>query len=212
MWITVVIIVLFVLSTAQGLRKGFVATVLETVGWALALVMGFVWQGRAKALLIANTDLPKTIETAVASRIHLEGLEDGILSKLPLLLQQRVDNVVSDSISSLTESISGFLSELFLSILAFVAVVLVVKLVLWIIGLFFSKKKKDGLLGVLDSLLGLAVGLVRGVLLVYLFLALLVPLSTLLGSAEITGALTSSNVASTLYDNNPLLLLLGDLF
>jgi len=102
-----------------------------------------------------------------------------------------------------------------LTVLAFVLVILAVKVAGGIIVLLFSKDYHKGLIGFLDGMLGLLFGAVRGLLLLLILFALLVPVLTLLPgtlSVAVKTAVDQSMIASVLYDDNLLLILLRDLF
>ena len=100
-------------------------------------------------------------------------------------------------------------------VLAFLLIILAVKIVGGILVLLLSKDYHDGVIGCLDSVLGFLFGAVRGVLLLFILFALLVPVLTLLPgtlSVALKTAMDQSMIATVLYDDNLLLILLRDLF
>jgi hypothetical protein len=71
----------------------------------------------------------------------------------------------------------------------------------------FSKKHNDGIIGFLDGSFGLIAGAIKGLLLIFILLALLVPVISLSSGNGLASALEASRIAGTLYDNNYLLLI-----
>ena len=77
------------------------------------------------------------------------------------------------------------------------------------------KRQHRGLLHTSDRVLGLLTGLVEGVLLVFLFLALLMVVVNCGGeglAGSIVDSLESSFIAGALYDSNLLLIVTGGFF
>jgi len=205
MWADILIAAIFVFSTVQGYRNGFVDTCIHAVGWVLALVLGFVWQDQAAAFLRGRTEIYDTLYTGIGNQLRESGHQ--LLSGLPASLRE----MLGPNVSTFSDSLAADLAQMLFGVLAFLLVVIFCKLLLWVLSVLISKKRNEGLLGALDGLLGLLMGIIRGVLLVYLTLALLVPLSGILSGDLIAQQLNSSSLAGSLYDNNPLFLIIHDL-
>ena len=77
------------------------------------------------------------------------------------------------------------------------------------------RRQRRGLLNASDRVLGLLTGLVSGVLVIFLFLALLMVVINCGGeglAGSIVDSLDSSFIAGTLYDSNLLLVVTGGFF
>ncbi|MDO4553376.1 MAG: CvpA family protein [Bacillota bacterium] len=207
MWVDILIAAVFVASTVQGYRRGFMDTFIHTAGWLLAVVLGFVWHSRAADFLMRNTDIYQTIYTGVLNRVNDVTGADDPRDGLPAILRDSVDSLL-DTLSS---SLATGLSNLLFNVVAFLAVVLACKLALWLLSLLIGKKRNDGLAGFVDGILGLLAGVLRGVVLVYLVLALMVPILGISESSFLREGLESSAIALSLYDNNPIFLIVKDI-
>ncbi|MDD2216047.1 MAG: CvpA family protein, partial [Eubacteriales bacterium] len=96
-------------------------------------------------------------------------------------------------------------------IISFLAVVIGIRLLFILLSSLFGKKRNKGITGFVDGFFGLIVGMLKGAILVFLLLALLVPVIGLSGGDFLADSLRDSSIASTLYDNNLILLIIKDL-
>jgi uncharacterized membrane protein required for colicin V production len=92
-------------------------------------------------------------------------------------------------------------------VFSFVATVLVVKLLLFLVTLGLSRKYHSGFIGALDAMGGLVIGLAQGFIVVFVMLILLMPVTLAISPnlfASVSGALDASFIAKTLFQANPL--------
>ena len=95
------------------------------------------------------------------------------------------------------------------------SIVLAVSLAASLLNRIFSKQYHGGFLGFTDWLLGGVMGAVGGLFYVFVFLAVITPLTSLFMpslSDALAQSLAESHFAAVLYDNNILLLILRDFF
>ena len=129
---------------------------------------------------------------------------DPITSGLPTVLQDVIESAENAVTSALADGFSGFL----FNVISFLLVVLAVRLVFLLLASLLGKKNQDGVIGFVDGILGLAAGALKGILLIFFLLALLVPVITLSGGDFLTESLVASKIAGPLYDNNLILLII----
>ena len=73
--------------------------------------------------------------------------------------------------------------------------------------LLFSKKKRNGLIALSDSVLGMAFGAAKGALLICVLLAFFLPIANFFDSEKLLVQLYESTYALKIYDNNPIFFL-----
>jgi hypothetical protein len=86
--------------------------------------------------------------------------------------------------------------------------VLGIKLLAYVLVKLAARIPKKGLVGKMNALLGIILGNIQGMLIVYVMLAAILPVSLVIGreaNGFIEDALFSSMFARELYNNNPLL-------
>ncbi|NCB42753.1 MAG: CvpA family protein [Clostridia bacterium] len=213
--------IIFLLSVVAGYRKGFTESFLHTVGWILALILGFVWTPTVVSFLKHSTGIEDALRTVLTER--LSGLlpaatdagslstssagpmisSEGILKGIPDILS----NYFSDASSVIGTNMIENLISIILSIIALLLIILLIKLLFFIIISLFSKKKRKGIIGFSDGALGFLFGGIRGALLICILLALILPLANFTNGEFLLDQLESSTYAIKIYNNNPIFFL-----
>ena len=203
--------VILLFSLIQGARMGFAKTLVSFMQWFGCIIAGFFLHASVKDYLIRQTNLDDAINSYILDQIHTTIEESAPYQSMPDLFRQWINTENGGFVYGTSAS----LTDVILTVLSFVAVILAVKLICKFFELILSKKHHDGIIGFVDGFTGLLFGAVRGVLLVLILFAFLVPVLSLLPgtlSETLKTAMDQSYVASFLYDDNILLILVRDLF
>ncbi len=211
MILDIIILLILILPMALGLHRGFVYTFVHTLGWIGALVAAFFLTDPLAGVL-RNSFLGNAVSDTIAGEIY--GYANSAVSVtdgLPDIISGGLTVTAMETADILAAMITGMI----LSVLSFLIVIIVIRLILRVIVRPVAGREKGNLLSKGDKLLGLVAGALKGVIFVFLFLMLLVPVINLSQgglSAMLTDSLDSSFIAGTLYDNNLLLLITGGIF
>lgn len=207
MWFDGAIAVILIFTIVQGFRRGFVHTFVHTAGWLLAVVLGFVWYPRVLDYLKNNTGIYNSIHDRITARIieNADSASNTTLSNIPEVIREILEKAIDSATDTIALTLSESLSRLVFAILAFLLVVLAIKLILLFITTLLSKKKNSGILGGIDGFLGLLSGALKGIVIVYILLALIVPITGLWGNTVLIDELNKSTIGLYLYDNNLIL-------
>jgi uncharacterized membrane protein required for colicin V production len=207
MWLDVLVALIFLFSTAQGLRKGFVQTFMHAVGWLLSLVISYACFSQVAAFLKSKTGFYDYLHLKVVARISASASSstDSILSGLPHILSSSLKSVQT----TITETLANTFTDFFFNLMTFLLVAILVRMILYIITSGLGKKH-GGVIGFVDRVLGLLAGAVKGIILIFILLALMVPASSLSAGDALSNALKDSTIASMLYDNNLIFLVIHD--
>ncbi len=210
MWMDLVAALVFIMSTSAGFRNGLLHTLLHTFGWIISFALGIVLYARVDGMLRAYTDYYSIIHNKISDRIISEGsyATGSFTTNMPAVLHDFIEPIKNSVAAAIATNIADFLFK----IICFLLVMIVLRLIFYFIMLLFSKKKNKGILGFADGVFGLLAGVVRGLILIFLLLAFLVPVLSLYPDGHLIAALESSRIAGILYDNNYLLLVLSNTF
>lgn len=211
MILDLIVVLILTIPMAIGFRRGLVNMFMRTFGWVAAIAAGFFLKGTASEALEKS---PAGHELYDSILCRLSGSADEALQVTEDLPEIMRSGIVSAS-DSAVEILARSISAMVIGVLSFIIIVLMVKLILSIFVRSASHRRGHGLLNTSDRLLGMAVGCAEGILLVFLFLAALVPVVNF-GAGEmaisIRAMLGNSYIASTLYDNNLIFAITGGLF
>ncbi len=205
----IILIAILAVAMVKGFRTGFVYTFIHAVGWILAVVIGFAWSPKLQAYIIEHTKLYSRIYDAFLVKFSQSlSFRDETVENLPKIIRKIID----DTYASITSSLAQTVTDIFFTIMCFVIVVAVVKIVLLFITALFSKKKSDsGFTSITDGMLGLTAGMLQGILIIFFIFAVLTVASGFMApemSEKIANSLTESAFAKDFYDNNLLLLVI----
>lgn len=203
--------VILLISLIRGAKTGFARTLVSFMQWFICIIAGFILCSSVKEYLITQTELDDAINSYILDQVGTSIEQSAPYMAMPDLFSQWIQ----DSSTGFVYGTTASLTDVILTVIAFIVVILAIKLLCWFFVWIFSKEHHDGLIGFLDSLVGLLFGAVRGVLLILLLFAFLVPVLCLLPgtlSETLKTAMDQSSVASFLYDDNLLLILVRDLF
>ena len=208
MYIDAIVAIIILFTMVQGYRKGFVFTLLHMVSWIFAVVLGFVFYPKIVNFINDKTSLHNTIHTSISNKLmdDASSATSQVVNGLPSIMQ----NAMNSATNSVAVSISDGISNIILNIIGFMIIIVIIKLISLTISTLFSKKSNQGIIGGLDGLLGLLAGGIKGVVIVFIFLALLVPITSLWGNTILLDSLNDSYIARDLYDNNLIFVVLND--
>ena len=209
MVLDILILAILILAMVFGSRIGFVWSFFHTLSWIASIILAFIFTPWLRGLLISETGLYEALNRALSGRFASAAGIDSISSGLPRILKDTVDSLARQTVDAASASIC----DLLFTIISFLIIVFVVKFIFFAIIFALSKKHAGGARGVIDGILGMIFGFVKGILLVFVLLAAMIPIISLFDTGlvdVIHGWLDSSYFAGSLYDNNFLALILRD--
>lgn len=210
MILDIIVIGILVLTMVFGFRRGFIYTISHTLGWVASLVAAFVLASPLQNLMAEKTQIDDSIYLTLFDKLSQSS--DSLTAStqsFPLIMGQTISATAENAAMAIAEKIT----ELTTLLLCFFAILLAVKIIFFFLTTAVSRREKKGFTGFADGLLGMLAGFLKGVVFVFLFLALLLPITNLVSPFStdlILGSLDSSHFARALYDNNYLILVIND--
>lgn len=209
MILDILIILIIAAAGILGYRKGFVHTLIHSVGWAISLVFAYLLTPGGCDYAKDRTGLYPWIHTIVEKKCDVSmSAIDTMTNSLPPGIAPAVEGYSSDIVGGIADQVTN----IFATILVFAALFVIFKLIFFFFQLRFSKDYNDGFVNFADGLFGMLFGFFKGFLLVLVLLAAMLPLINMLstGLTELlTEQLAASHIASLLYDDNLILMLLN---
>lgn len=210
MILDLILIAILIITAIYGFKKGFVVTLIHTTGWIVAIIASFFATPHVVPLVKAHTQFDEWLMEGLSFRFDTSTGVKATEQSLPSGLGTLIDQFTHSASTALAKSFTNVV----LSILVFVVIFLIIKLILWLILRGLSRRYHGHINGA-DAFFGILIGLVKGMIFVYLFLALLMPAINLMApdfTEGVTSSLNHSYLAKTFYDHNLMLMLLQGLF
>lgn len=215
----IALVVVLVCAVASA-RKGFVRCLFGLLSTIAALVVAFLLMKTVVSATDGLFGLQGVIETAATNGlskltgfdvdISSAGLEASLQGKLPSFLIALVaENFGSAELPLGTTAamvVGETLGSLAVNLIAWLALFILTKLVLRVVrNIVSSIVEKLPIVGALNSLLGLAVGVLQGVLIVSAVLAIV----ALIPAESVVGFFNECIFVKYLYNHNPINVILG---
>ena len=212
MWMVVDLIALLIIVAyaAIGFFKGFSEFLFQVI--SLLITIGVVFFAyKPVANVVMDTQLDEKIYSVVyenlantpiaeGEEINTENtnMSKGIVSTINGYIAEAKENAEQNVL----EFVSNKIAIIVVYAITAVALFVIVQLVLFFIRIALDIMGSLPLLREGNQVLGLVIGVIKGILLVYLLLALASGLSPILSKFGIIDAIESSKVSSILYNNN----------
>lgn len=218
-------------AAIRGAVKGIGDTVVRMLCIIGSIGLGVFFSDDLKAYLM-KTKMSSTLNSRIFELIRGEDLageaapDDGVHSLFGSILtpgdsgegviSKSLSGIFSDVADKTAEAMAERLTEVMMAVIAFALIVLAVGILAFIIRIIIkSVRESSVVLGFADRTLGFVLGVVRGLMLAWIGVALLIPLTTLISPGNVPAmmeALQHTMAAKVLYDVNPLLLLIRYVF
>lgn len=217
MIVDIIIILIFVSSIVIAYVKGLSSVIYQLASWIITIILIFVLCRPITNVIIDNTTLDETISEKI--QINLEdnfgeNLEEGTsISEEDSNISNSVIGLINGYISEAnekgTENIAKYVSDE----ISYIAVSAIVILGIFIFARVISLILKFVLdvivslpvFGTVNKVGGIAYGVIRAFLIIYIVLAIISLLSPTLANTGLILAIKSSHIGSIFYNDNIIL-------
>lgn len=217
----IIVIAIIALAGFLGYKKGFVKTGFGFVSFFIALAITFMFYKPVMSIIRENTefetwlteylyriDLTGEKNTEIQSQENVESAREGeeYIHNLPTTIVELIgfDEIKENAKNIVVQKIVDFA----LKLLAIVVVYIVARITLAIIVLVLDLIAKLPLLKQFNEILGLAIGILLGIIRIYALFMIITLLGSLPVANGVVGTINNSLIASFLYNNNLLLKIL----
>ena len=198
--IDLIIVLIMLLFIFLGYKRGLVKVAFKLCTFFIAIIVAFVFYKPVAKLVIANTNIDETIETAITRKI----LPEGATETQEVDLSQDLPSIIlknsSDTVQSISKSFTNTIIETACLLLIFINVKIVLKFVTALADLI----AKLPILKQFNKLGGTLYGIIEGLFIVFLGFAIISFIAPMLDSS-VLDAINSSTLGSICYNNNLLL-------
>lgn len=224
-WLLIVILALVVGNVIWGYKKGFMKVALSLVSWIIVLLACYIATPIVSEGIVKHTPLAEMVHVAVNDKINT-AIEDvmgevtGALdsekiaeveAQIPEQIREMIfgeDKTLQDLVTS-TGSVDVDTTELSNSAAYLISLLIV--LIVTRIGLFIVEKVLDlvaklPLIGQANTLLGIAAGVLKGLVWTWVVLTVVAVLAYTGLNTELMTLVNESPILLWLYTNNPIMM------
>jgi len=198
-----VIIILFLII---GYKKGLVFCLINLATFIVAIVLAFALCSPVAELVKNTTDVDENMKAFIVS--HMPGGEE-IDLKANEQLPDPIKNTIDDSVTAINEAkekaIDATATEItnnVLKAICFVAIFFLVKILMWVLKLVSRIFTKIPVIEQINSLGGMIVGTLEGIIIVYVVFGVISLISPMLTNTAIVDNINGSFFGKMMYNNN----------
>ncbi len=206
MYIIVDIIVILILmgSVYRGYKKGIVDVGFKLVAFIISLLVAILLYSPITEVIVNNTQIDEKIEeviikNATASKESEEEQNSDTENNLETYITKYSKNIVKDTKNSMVESAAKPLAKNIIGISVIIVLFLCSRIILIILKTFTNILTKLPIIKQLNEVGGIVYGLLAGLIVIYLLLAIVYFVTLISGNTTIIEIIDNTYITKLLY-------------
>ena len=203
--VNVVLIALVAISAVRGWRKGLAGVIFSCFRWLICIVGAIFAAFPVRDFLAEKTSIDDSIVAHVKSTMGSALTGSSFFSAAPVQLK----NVFATYQQSTAVKVANTMSDTLMNVIAFLLSFIIFIIITKLFALAINHKKDSGPIGLANAFFGGCFGLLRGAFIVGIVMLALFPLLSFADPraiSPIVNGIRQSEIASLLYDYNPILM------
>ena len=203
----IILLAILALSIFWGYKKGLVKVAVKLCAFLIAVIVTIVFYKPVSNLIIDNTQLNEKIENIIIENgtKELEEANEEEQKNLLEIMQEYVDNTITQTQNEIVKNAAKEISVRLINILVIVGLFIATRLALTLLVLVSDLITSIPIIKQFNELGGVLYGVIRGLALVYLILAIVFLIVSISANNNILTMIDSSIITQFMYENNLLL-------
>lgn len=219
--LTIIILLILLLFALKGYRKGFIRTLVSMCSFLIAAVLVYFATPYVSDFLKENTPIYNYVEEKCQEAFAMDELPEGEDQPGKLLQTQIIEGLELPealekqllqnnnkagyeklAVDSFAKYVSGYMANLILNLITYVAAFLIVMILLRAVVLALDAIAQMPVLRGINRFLGLLLGSLQGLIIIWLIFLGITIFSSTEGGKQMMSMIYESPVLSFLYDTN----------
>lgn len=213
--IDLIVIGIIFLSTFLGYRKGLIGVAFKIASFIIAIIITLILFKPISNYIINNTEFAQTIENTIVQKLSTAEIENGQIkqenSNLPEVIVNYINVGLQDTVNEAKDSIVKIvarnLAETIIDIIVIIGLFIITRLLLLFAKAILEAISEIPIIKQFNKAGGILYGILRGLLLIYLTLAIISLLLPMLDKTSILNIINNSILTKILYNNNIILMI-----
>ena len=205
----IIVIAIIIACTYAGYKRGLAESLIRILSFAIALCVAFMLFKPVSNIIVDNTNWDENIQASIVQVFEdnnrNEKEEDKNNSPILEHINKEVENATEEKKKEIVNDTSKKISINIINILAFIGLFIIVRIIINFIKSLTNLITKLPLIKQCDKIGGVIYGIAQGLLIIFITLALITFISTIVNRYEVMEIVNNSYIASKLNDNNILL-------
>lgn len=213
--IDLVVIAVIALSTFLGYKKGLIGVAFKIASFLIAIVITLILYRPIAGIIINNTPIAKNIETTIVEKLSSSEIEDGKIEKestdLPNVVVNYINGQIANTINNtkdeIVANVAKDLSRNIVNICVMIGLFIITRIALIFAKVLLEAVAELPIVKQFNEAGGIIYGILRGILLVYLILAIISLILPIIDKTTVLEAINNTILTKLLYNNNLILML-----
>ncbi|MDR3628131.1 MAG: CvpA family protein [Ignavibacteriaceae bacterium] len=216
MWMDLCLIAVLLFSIIDGFKKGLIKALVHFAGWIAAAFFAMKAYPVVAHYMTASSKIYSSINEKISDKLMVQtgtqpGTADALSNfKLPGVIQQTITHAISSSENMIAGTASELIAKVCINIISLIIVFVAVKIVISIVAAGIGRVGKLPVLKQCDQLAGSVVGFIKGFMIIFIILAVMVPAMSIMKDDFLIKSLRSAPLTEYFYDHNLLFIVVKD--
>ena len=204
--VDIVILAILLLCIIIGYVRGLTGSLIKILSFVLSIVIAFILFIPISNLIIVNTQIDENLEQSIREMIigNEQNEEDNMPQAITDYIGQKVEGAADDAKEAIADSTANEVAITIVKAGTWIVLFIVARILLIFLRFITSLIAKLPVIKQFDKLGGIIYGILEGLIIIYVLLAIISFVSPKL-NGNLASAIDESYVGSMMYNNNLLL-------
>lgn len=206
--VDLVILAIIIICVIMGYIKGLTGVLIKIISFILSIIIAFILFIPVSNLVINKTQIDETIAQSVRGVIlgnsDSQKVEENMPSTITEYIQGQAENIADSAKESVAEATAVGVSETIVKAAVWIILFIVARILLILLKFVTSLIAKLPVIKQCDKIGGVVYGLLEGLVIVYILLAIISLVSPMM-NGTLANMIDNSYLGSAMYNNNILL-------
>lgn len=204
--VDLVILAIFIICIIIGYVRGLTGSLIKILSFVLSIVIAFILFIPISNLIIENTQIDENLEQSIREMIIGNGQneEENMPQAITDYIGQKVEGAADDAKEAIADSTANEVAITIVKAGTWIVLFIVARILLIFLRFITSLIAKLPVIKQFDKLGGIIYGILEGLIIIYVLLAIISFVSPML-NGNLASAIDESYVGSMMYNNNLLL-------
>ena len=215
MVIDIIIIAIMASCIFAGYKKGLIGVAFHLVSFIIAILVALLLHGPISNFIIQNTQIDDKIEDMIVKNIDPSRFEEGQTNltkeeqNMPKIVVNYIQEAIQDNVNNAKNNIEDVIAEriaiTIINIATIIILFILVRIILIVINKIGDMIAKLPIISQFNKTGGIIYGVIEGLFLIYVLLALCLIITPFIQSTELLSYINTSYIGKMMYNNNILL-------
>ena len=201
----IIIVLVFLASAFMGYKKGLVNVIFNVLAFIIALIITFIFYKPVTGLVINNTELDEKIASILVEKGTISNEQTEENKENSSYIEKYVKNMAIDKANNVVEDASITVSKNIVGVIVILGLFIVSRIALILLKFIFNSVAELPIIKQFNEIGGLLYGALRGIIIIFIVLAILFFIVSINNNQTITKLIDTSIITKIIYVNNVIL-------